>query len=417
MMARKKIMNSRNTRKIVVAFLGYLLAPLLVAAQTPDKITAFPTDSLVLVRTKTALNYLNYGLGEDRLGGAKMGYLDSLVLLRITGQYKDLLRVRLTETLTAWIPKSQVRPDSVARLPLQYLTGAWRVRGDDKFDYVSISLPERLPYQLRQEIKPSRVVVEIFGATANTNWITQMQSAKAVEHLDYEQVADEHLRVTIYLKEIQHWGNSAYYEGKRLVIKIKQQPPQLRLKNLTIAIDAGHGGSNLGARGLRSKQTEKDLNLLIAKHLRLYLEKKGATVVMTRSNDTLLGNNDRLLKLRTTPPDLLVSIHLNAANDSIKTHGTSTYYKHLGFRPLSQAVLKRLLDLGLEEYGNIGRFNFTLNAPSDYPNVLVEGLFLSHPADEALILEAAYRQKMARQIGKGIRDWLKQVRKSVKVKE
>ena len=388
-----------------------LLSSLAASAQTPDKITLFPADSLVLVRTKTALNYLNYGLGEDRLGGAKMGYLDSLVLLRITGQYKDLLRVRLTEHLTAWIPQNQVQSDSSTRPPVQCLTGSWRMRGDDKFDYVSISLPERLPYQLRQEINPSRVIVELFGATTNSNWITQMQSAKAIEYVDYEQVADEHLRLTIHLKHQQHWGNSAYYEGKRLVVKIKQQPSKLRLKNLTIAIDAGHGGSNSGAQALRSKQLEKDLNLIIAKHLRHYLEKQGATVVMTRSSDTLIGNNNRLLQLRANPPDLLISIHNNAANDTLKVRGTSTYYKHLGFRPLSQAVLKRLLDLGLEEYGNIGRFNFTLNAPSDYPNVLVEGLFLSHPADEALILDDDYRKKMARQIGKGVRDWLKKVRR------
>jgi N-acetylmuramoyl-L-alanine amidase len=107
-----------------------------------------------------------------------------------------------------------------------------------------------------------------------------------------------------------------------------------------------------------------------------------------------------------------VSIHNNAAADTVKVRGTSTYYKHLGYRPLSQAILKRLLQLGVEEYGNIGRFNFTLNAPSEYPNVLVEGLFLSHPTDEALLLDDAFRQKMAKQIGRGIKDWLKATRRA-----
>ncbi|TAG65589.1 MAG: N-acetylmuramoyl-L-alanine amidase [Runella slithyformis] len=156
---------------------------------------------------------------------------------------------------------------------------------------------------------------------------------------------------------------------------------------------------------------EKDLNLLIANHLQTYLQQQGTKIVMTRNTDTLIGNNDRLLQLRQTPPDLLVSIHNNAAADTVKVRGTSTYYKHLGFRPLSQAILKRLLNLELTEYGNVGRFNFTLNAPTDYPNVLVEGLFLSHPADEALLLDDAFRKKMAKQIGKGIKDWLKAVRR------
>ena len=42
-----------------------------LVAQIRDTITPFPKDSLVYVRTKGPMAYLNYGLGEDRLGGAK----------------------------------------------------------------------------------------------------------------------------------------------------------------------------------------------------------------------------------------------------------------------------------------------------------------------------------------------------------
>lgn len=376
-----------------------------------DTITVFGDDSAFFVRTQTPLAYLNYGLGEDRLGGAKMGYVDSLILLKVTGRYKDLYRVRLTRQLSAWIPQTLTKPDTNVRLPLQYLTNSWRVSGDNQYDYVSIPLPERLPYLSRQEMKPSRIVVDIFGATANTNWITQLRSAKEIENVDYEQVTDEQFRVIISLRHAQHWGYRIGYEGRRLVIRVTHQPEKLRLRDLIIAVDAGHGGSNLGARGLRSKQFEKDFNLSIARHLKKELERKGATVIMTRNNDTLINNTDRVLRLRALKPDLLISIHNNAAGDTTKTRGTSTYYKHLGYRPLSQAVLGRLLDMGLAEYGNVGRFNFALNSPTEYPNVLVEGLFLSHPYDEALILEDNYRKKMARQIRKGVSDWLKQVKK------
>lgn len=396
---------------LLTCFSFVLSAQTAVPSPVRDTITAFRADSAVFVRTKTPLAYLNYGLGEDRLGGAKMGYVDSLVLLRVTGKYKDLYRVRLTHQLSAWIPQILTKPDTNVRLPLQYLTNSWRVSGDNQYDYVSIPLPERLPYLSRQEMKPSRIVVDIFGATANTNWITQLRSAKEIENVDYEQVADEQFRVIIKLRHAQHWGYRIGYEGRRLVIRVTHQPEKLRLRHLTIAVDAGHGGSNLGARGLRSKQFEKDFNLSIARHLKKELERKGATVIMTRNNDTLINNTDRVLHLRALKPDLLISIHNNAAGDSTKTRGTSTYYKHLGYRPLSQSVLARLLDMGLAEYGNVGRFNFALNSPTEYPNVLVEGLFLSHPYDEALILEDSYRKKMARQIRKGVDDWLKQVRK------
>jgi N-acetylmuramoyl-L-alanine amidase len=214
------------------------------------------------------------------------------------------------------------------------------------------------------------------------------------------------------LKHAQHWGYSVQYQGRRLVVSIKHQPPALKLKYLTVAIDAGHGGSNLGACGLRSKVCESVLNLAIAQKLKAELEAKGATVLMTRDRDTLIGNNDRILNLRKAKPDLLISIHNNSAADSVKIKGTSTYYKHLGFRPLSQAILKRVLELGVDEYGNVGRFNFALNSPTDYPNVLVEGLFLSQPDDEAKIIDPDFQQDLVTKITKGIEDWLKMIRKS-----
>jgi len=383
-----------------------------IFAQIRDTITVFSKDSLVYVRTKGPMAYLNYGLGEDRLGGAKMGYLDSLVLLKVTGKYKDQYRVQLTNSLSAWIPQNLTKRDTLVKLPVQYLTTSWRFWGDERYDYISIPLTERLPYRSWQEINPSKIVVDIFGATANTNWVTQLRSAKEIKHVDYEQIADEQFRITIHLHHLQHWGYSIGYVGRRLVVRVRHQPEKLKLNALTIAIDAGHGGTNLGAVGLRSKQLEKDLNLSIALHLKRELERKGATVLMTRTTDTLFTNSDRVVHFRKLKPDLLISIHNNAAGDTTKTRGTSTYYKHLGYRPLSQAVLERLLDMGLVEYGNIGRFNFALNSPIEYPNILVEGAFMSHPADEALLLKDDFRKKMAKQIRKGVNDWLKQVKRN-----
>jgi len=396
----------------MLRFLCIACFPFFLQAQTRDTLTTFRPDSTFFVRTKGPLAYLNYGVGEDRLGGAKMGYIDSLVLLKVTAQYKDLYRVRLTDQLSAWIPQNLTKRDTNVRPPsVQYLTASWRIFGDNRQDYVSIPLPERLPYRSRREMNPARIVVDLFGVTANTNWITQLRTTKEIKNIDYEQVADDQFRVIISLRHAQHWGYAIGYEGRRLVIRVTHQPEKLRLRDLIIAVDAGHGGSNLGARGLRSKQYEKDFNLSIARHLQQELARKGTTVLMTRSNDSLINNTDRVLSLRKLKPNLLISIHNNAAGDTTNTKGTSTYYKHLGYRPLSQAILERLLEMGLTEYGNIGRFNFALNSPTEYPNVLVEGLFLSHPDDEALILEETYRKEMAKQIRKGVADWLKQVRK------
>lgn len=353
--------------------------------------------------------YLAYGLGEDRLGGAKMTYLDTAVRIRVTDSVNADYKVQLSATRSAYLPKQFFRRDSVVSWKPHHLTGSWHVSGDDQYDYVRIGLDERLPYASRQEISPSRIVVDIFGVASNTNWVTQLQSVKEIKNVYHEQVEDDVFRVIIELQHSTHWGYSVYYEGKRLVIRVKQQPGRLRLKHLKIAIDAGHGGSNTGARGKKTGILEKDYTLLMAKELQQELTKKGAAVFMTRTTDTTLSMNERLLMIQRAQPDLLISIHLNSSGrETVK--GTSTYYRYIGFRPLSVAVLDEMRKLGLADFGNIGSFNFTLNGATDFPNTLVEVAFLSNPDDEALIRDQQFQKNVGRQIRKGIEQWLKDIR-------
>jgi N-acetylmuramoyl-L-alanine amidase len=65
------------------------------------------------------------------------------------------------------------------------------------------------------------------------------------------------------------------------------------------------------------------------------------------------------------------------------------------------------LELGLEEYGNVGSFNFSLSGPTEYPNCLVEVAFLSNEEDEKKILDTKFHKAVAKKIEKGIADWLK----------
>lgn len=109
---------------------------------------------------------------------------------------------------------------------------------------------------------------------------------------------------------------------------------------------------------------------------------------------------------RDSLPDLLVSIHLNSSADPINVGGASTYYRYIGFRKLSLDIYKRMLELGLKEWGNTGSFNFMLNSPIEYPNALVEMLFLSNPAEEMLILDEEFQKNMADKIVLGIKDFL-----------
>ena len=70
-----------------------------------------------------------------------------------------------------------------------------------------------------------------------------------------------------------------------------------------------------------------------------------------------------------------------------------------------------MLELDLKEMGNNGSFNFMLNSPIEYPNALVETLFISNPEDEMKIMDEKFQQQMADKIVQGIKDFLEAVKK------
>lgn len=130
---------------------------------------------------------------------------------------------------------------------------------------------------------------------------------------------------------------------------------------------------------------------------------------MTRSSDLDVDMPTRIMMLRQWDPDILISVHLNSSgNPQVK--GVSTYYRYPGFRPLTEKILDRMLQLGLNNFGNVGAFNFSLSGPTEYPNSLVEVAFLSNAEDEQRILDPKFHKDVAKKIYEGINDWLKSLR-------
>jgi N-acetylmuramoyl-L-alanine amidase len=365
----------------------------------------FAQDSIPsYIITKGKLPQLAYSSGEDRLGSAKMGYIDTSVVMKVIDTTKNLYKVQLSALHYAFIEKvyTQSFPDTMLSTAL---CESWRVKGGDEFDSVSISLSGRVPYKSWMEIDPSRIKIELYNVQSNINWITQLSTAKAVKNVWYEQTESDVLQITIELVKQQHYGYSIGYNGNSLLLKIRRSPASIQ--KMTIAIDAGHGGTNLGASGTTSGILEKNYTLLFAKELQKILKKQKIKVVMTRETDTTIDNKDRVLWAQQNNPDIFISFHLNSSGrDSVR--GVSTYYKHIGFRSFSQSILKRLLEIkNLGEFGNVGSFNFQLIQPTDYPSCLVEIAFLSNKEDEKMILDPKFRTKVANQVYLGIKDWIK----------
>jgi N-acetylmuramoyl-L-alanine amidase len=81
----------------------------------------------------------------------------------------------------------------------------------------------------------------------------------------------------------------------------------------TIVIDAGHGGTDEGAKG-RGGTLEKNVTLAVARRLKGALEARlGVRVILTRDGDTVVGLDERAALANNNKGDLFVSLHVNAS--------------------------------------------------------------------------------------------------------
>ncbi|MGA9120500.1 MAG: N-acetylmuramoyl-L-alanine amidase [Bacteroidota bacterium] len=379
-----------------------------VERQSKGRISFRTSDFPLVGLTRGARPTLDYGLGEDRLGGAVLQRLNQGIRLGINGKTGGMYRVALAAGQEAWIDERSVSLLPPGTFLPHSLTGNWNVYGDATFDYVTVSLDERLPYVSSQDIDPNRIIVDLFGAVSNTNWIIQSMTTREIANVGYRQISKDVLRITIDLKHKQLWGYAISYKGTNLTIRVKRQPERLKIKALHFVIDAGHGGDNNGALGSTGAK-EKDINLSTALHLKELLEDEGASVVLTRSSDSSVSMASRLTAELNDNVDMVISIHANSVGyttNPADIRGVSTYYKYLPYRPLSVFIIKRILDLGLPSSGNVGSFNFLLNSPTEVPNVLVEQAYMSNPLDEMKLLDDGFRRDLAKAIMKGVEDFL-----------
>lgn len=197
-----------------------------------------------------------------------------------------------------------------------------------------------------------------------------------------------------------------------------------------VAVDPGHGGGDTGAVGVlppgtqtgltpradgsgRTVLYEKDINLDIGLRLDAWLRANGARTLLTRTQD--LAGGDRAytsegadLKARVdianeAGVELFVSIHNNALGAT--TSGTETfhyYYSSAASRQLARDVQAEVVAaLGLPDRG-VKTAGFYVLRNTRMPAILVEGGFLTNPAEALLLADPAVRQRIAEAVGRGV---------------
>jgi N-acetylmuramoyl-L-alanine amidase len=170
----------------------------------------------------------------------------------------------------------------------------------------------------------------------------------------------------------------------------------------TVIIDAGHGGKDAGASSRFTGQLEKNLTLDMAQRLRAELAGQFKTLLM-RSDDTFVELDERVVRANAHGDAILVSLHFNSGSSS--TRGPETFYWRVDSHGLATRLQRAMATVSPAENANRGlvRRRLRLTRNPEIPCVLLEGGYLSHPAESHLIAESVYRQQLVAGIAGAIR--------------
>ena len=237
-------------------------------------------------------------------------------------------------------------------------------------------------------------------------------------------------------------------EAKPPVQSTQEMPRNTKLRQLVIAIDAGHGGQDTGAIGA-SGTREKDITLQVARELaRQVNAMPGMKAYLTRDADFFIPLDQRYKKARAAKADVFVSIHADAFTNPA-ARGSSVFVMSqrgassqaarwlanqenaadlvggVRLKDKSDTLASVLLDLsqsatqraseaiakdvlgGLARIGkthknDIERANFVVLRSPDVPSMLVETAFISNPDEERRLKDPAYQRQLARAVLDGI---------------
>lgn len=222
-------------------------------------------------------------------------------------------------------------------------------------------------------------------------------------------------------------------------------------RDIVVAIDAGHGGTDPGAMG-RSGTREKDVTLAIARRLKARIDKEpGMRAILTRDSDLFLAHRVRIRRARDQKADMFISIHADAYTDR-SVSGSSVYVLSprgasdeaarwlaerenaadllggVSLEDKSDVLASVLLDLSqgaamsasadaadhvlheLYRVGNVKRptvqyAGFLVLKSPDIPSMLVETAFISNPAEEVRLKDSSHQERLAEAVFAGVRTY------------
>jgi len=159
---------------------------------------------------------------------------------------------------------------------------------------------------------------------------------------------------------------------------------EVNMSNITVVLDAGHGGSDPGA--VYGNRQEKDDVLKLTMAIGNILQNAGINVVYTRTNDIYETPFKKATDANNSGADYFVSIHRNASEKNNQYSGIETLvFKDTGIRStLAENINSQLEQVGFKNLGISERPNLVVLKRTQMPAVLVEVGFINTDADNTI---------------------------------
>lgn len=342
-----------------------------------------------------------------------------------------------------------------------------RLSSHDGYLRLVFDLDKSVDHSIFTLNKPERIVLDLKNTRMVHGMVDRVGANSMIRRIRSGVQNNDDLRVVF---DLQHevkprsfiLGPSAK-SGHRLVLDLhtekanaavtkKTEPTKKQLRDVIIAIDAGHGGRDPGATGKKGTK-EKTVTLQMAQRLQKKInQQKGMKAVLTRKNDRYMRLRDRIHKARDYHADMMISLHADSFPDP-RARGSSVYALSVDgassetakllaekenaadmlFGDVNLAVedemvkevlfdlsltgnIQSSLDIGdeiLQQIKHVNRVHkkqvqqagFAVLKAPNIPSVLLEAAFISNPREEKNLKSSAHQKKVANAVSKGVANY------------
>lgn len=223
----------------------------------------------------------------------------------------------------------------------------------------------------------------------------------------------------LYLKrQGKFFGWTCHYNEKDQLVFEFLNPAQTKvadnaygidLTGTEILIDVGHGGVDCGAVGFNKINTEAERNLNLAKKLKAQLESLGATVYLTRDDNSTSTNNDKLKKLAKLKPDFCIAVH-HDSNTKSSLNGFGAYHFNAFSKNATDYIYQYTVAENIYRNAKVKWHYYYMARSTVCPVVLTENGYMSNRQDFNGIIDEATNDRKAVAITKGIAEYFKSIR-------